>query len=145
MIPFVRPATFADGPRADQILYACLRAYGIKPDPNEEAFVLHPAAVERVAQIGEEIVGFASMHPHGSGEGWVNKLFVDATYRRRGVARLLMNDLEREARARGWNRLGLSTRTVFHEAIAFYESRGWIRGSGSSHRPGRDRTYFLLL
>jgi GNAT superfamily N-acetyltransferase len=147
--PFVRTATLADAPRADQILYACLREHGIEPDPGEEALALHPACVDRVAQIGEELVGFASMLPHtgsdGQAEGWVNKLFVDSEYRRRGVAALLMTELEHEARARKWGRLGLSTRTVFREAIAFYESRGWIRGPARHHRHGRDRTYFLLL
>jgi len=143
--PFVRPATIADAPRADAILHECLHAYGIEPDPGEEALALHPASVDRIAQIGEEIAGFALMLPHGDGEGWVAKLFVDSEYRRRGVATLLMNELEREARARGWRRLGLNTRTVFHEAIAFYESRGWIRGAAPAHRHGRDRSYFLLL
>lgn len=143
--PFVRDATVVDAPRADQILFTCLREHGIEPDDGEEALAMHPSCVDLVAQIGEEIVGFASMLPRGDGEGWVNKLFVDSEYRRRGVASLLMGELEREARERNWRRLGLNTRTVFRDAIAFYESRGWIRGPAPHHRHGRDRTYFLIL
>jgi GNAT superfamily N-acetyltransferase len=143
--PFVRPATLADVPRAEEILHECLHAYGIDPDFDEHAFYLHPSMVERVAQIDEEIVGFASMRPDGDREGWISKLFVDAEYRRLGVARILLDDLEEEARMRGWRRLGLSTRNVFREAIALYESRGWIRGPAPMHHARRDRTYFFLL
>ena len=142
---FVRPATLADGPGADKILRECLLAYGVEPDPGEEALGLHPAVIDRVAQIDEELVGFASMRPNGDREGWVSKLFVDAEFRRLGVGRMLLGELEDEARARGWVRLGLSTRSVFREAIALYESRGWVRGPAKSRARGRDRTYYLDL
>ena len=43
--PFVRPATIADVPRAEEILHECLHAYGVEPELEEHAFFLHPAMV----------------------------------------------------------------------------------------------------
>ena len=144
---FVRNATLADAPGADAILYTTLRLYGIEPDRGETAFVLREPAVDLVAQIDEELVGLASMRPDGHGGGWVSKLFVDADYRRLGVGRMLLDALVAEARKRGWKRLQLSTRRVFKEAIALYESSGWTRGPalpmGGLRR--RELTYFLDL
>jgi GNAT superfamily N-acetyltransferase len=77
-------------------------------------------------------------------DGWVSKVFVDAKYRRRGAAKALMADIVREARARGYVRLGLQTRTIFREAIALYEGSGWTRGPSPASGPC-DRTYWLTL
>jgi GNAT superfamily N-acetyltransferase len=142
---FVRPATLADAPRANAILYACLREYGIAPDRGELALLLHPAVVNLVAQIDEDLVGFGSMRPDGVSGGWLSKLFVDAEYRGQGAGKLLLSELVAEARARGWRRLRLSTRSVFREAIALYESSGWKRQTSTPVARGRDRTYFLDL
>ncbi len=144
---FVRPATLADAPGADAILYAALRAYGITPDEGETAFALRRPVVDLVAQIDEELVGFASMRPDGDDAGWVSRLFVDADYRRLGVGTLLLETLVDEARARHWTRLGLSTRRVFKEAIALYEAAGWTRGPAlvSASARSRELTYYLDL
>jgi ribosomal protein S18 acetylase RimI-like enzyme len=142
---FVRPATLADAPRANAILYASLRDYGIAPDRGEVAFTLRKPAFDLVAQIDEDIVGFASMRPDGADRGWISKLFVDAEYRGRGAGKLLLAELVTEARGRGWRRLRLSTRSVFREAIALYESSGWKREPSMAIARGRDRTYFLEL
>jgi ribosomal protein S18 acetylase RimI-like enzyme len=146
--PFVRPATLADAPVANRILYSTLRSYAIKPDPGETAFSLRADAIERVAQIGEELVGFASMRERfetEDNEGWLSKLFVDSAWRRRGAGRLLLDEMVTHARARGWVRLCLSTRSVFTEAIALYESYGFRRGPAPLRALGRNRTYVLTL
>jgi GNAT superfamily N-acetyltransferase len=99
-------------------------------------------AFEVVAELDGVVCGVSALSPRGENEGWVSKVFVDARFRRRGAAKALMVEVLREARARGYERLGLQTRTIFREAIALYEGLGWSRGASPSCGPC-DRTYFL--
>ncbi len=88
--------------------------------------------------------GVSCSAPRGENEGWVSKVFVDARFRRRGAAKLLMADIVREGRARGYARLSLKTRTIFREAIALYEGSSWTRGPAPPSGPC-DRSYYLDL
>jgi GNAT superfamily N-acetyltransferase len=146
----VRRATPADRERAIAIVFDSLRSFGIEPEPDTlDADVMRfgngaGGAYEIVATIDGEVCGVSALSSRAPGEGWVSKVFVDARFRRRGAARSLMADVVREARARGYVRIGLQTRTIFREAIALYEAAGWTRGASPACGPC-DRTYFLNL
>jgi GNAT superfamily N-acetyltransferase len=147
----VRRATPLDRARAIDVVFSSLRAFGIEPEPEGmDSDVMTfgdglEGAYEIVATIDGEVCGVSALVGRGrpeDGLGWVSKVFVDARFRRRGAGRKLMNDIVREARARGYRRLGLRTRTIFREAIALYEQLGWIRGPAPESGPC-DRTYFI--
>ena len=149
----VRRATPADRERAIAIVFESLRAFGIEPEPEGlDADVMRfgdgeDEAHEIVAVLDGEVCGVSALVAKGQPAdalGWVSKVFVDARFRRRGAATLLMRDVLREARARGYRRLGLKTRTIFREAIALYEASGWARGPTPASGPC-DRTYFIDL
>lgn len=146
----VRRATLADRDRAIRIVFDSLRAFGIEPEPETlDADVMRFGeaggdSFEIVAELDGEVCGVSALSPRGEKAGWVSKVFVDAAYRRRGAAKALMAEIVREARARGYARIGLQTRTVFREAIALYEASGWTRGPSPSSGPC-DRTYSLEL
>jgi GNAT superfamily N-acetyltransferase len=146
----IRKATPRDTTRAVTIVFDALRSYGITPEPEGlDANVLRfgeglDAQHEVVAEIDGAIAGVAVLGPRGEGQGWVSKVFVDAAMRRKGAGRALMAEIVREARARGWKKLGLQTRTIFREAIALYEATGWSRGPQPASGPC-DRTYTLDL
>lgn len=67
--------------------------------------------------------GRGTAHPAATGE--VKRVFVRPEHRRNGVARRLMDELERGAREVGFRRLVLETGTAQPEAIAMYERLGY--------------------
>ena len=57
--------------------------------------------------------------------GEVKRLYVQPPFRRRGLAQMLLTDLERFARDRGDHWLYLDTNDSLQAAIAFYERNGY--------------------
>jgi GNAT superfamily N-acetyltransferase len=67
-----------------------------------------------------------STEPHfADGDAEVKRMYVVPTARRRGLARLILAELERTARAAGRRRMVLETGTAQPEAIALYRSAGY--------------------
>lgn len=81
-----------------------------------------------VAHAGERIAGAVQLDydtpPNQPHRAEVRKLMVDPSFRRRGLARLLMAGIEARARALGRSLLTLDTRTGDH-AEPLYESIGY--------------------
>jgi GNAT superfamily N-acetyltransferase len=59
------------------------------------------------------------------GDAEVKRMYVVPAARRRGLARLMLAELERTARAAGRRRILLETGSAQPEAIALYESEGY--------------------
>jgi GNAT superfamily N-acetyltransferase len=72
-------------------------------------------------------VGGVGLRTVGPGTGEVRRLWVDPTWRGRGVARALMAGLEDAAHRLGHSALRLGTGDRQPEAVALYESTGWVR------------------
>jgi GNAT superfamily N-acetyltransferase len=72
-------------------------------------------------------VGGAGVRTVAPGEGEVRRVWVDPEWRRRGVARALMDGLEDAARDLGLVTLRLATGDRQPEAAALYDSSGWER------------------
>lgn len=148
----VRRAVPADGPFVREFVFATLRSYGIRLDPeglDADVMAFGTAgdgpAVELVAEVNGRPVGSVALSPRGEGVAWLSKLFVDAAYRGRGLGRALLTRAVAEARRRGYRRIDLETRTIFREAVALYEATGWVRGPDLPPEHGPDRTYSLYL
>ena len=82
-----------------------------------------------VAMAGEAVAGTVQldcdMPPNQPHRAEVLKLIVHPSFRRRGIARALMVDLESHARERG--RMLLTLDTASAEAERLYASRGFVR------------------
>lgn len=148
----IRRATPADGPAVQQFVFATLRSYGIVPDPDGlDADVVafgtagDGPALEWVADLAGVPVGSVVLTPDGTGEAKLTKLFVDASYRGRGIGRSLLLHAVAEGRARGLLRLHLETRAAYREAVLLYEATGWVRGPDLPPGYGPDRTYSFDL
>jgi len=62
---------------------------------------------------------------HGQDDGEIKRMFVREAYQRRGLARVILSELERTAAEAGVKRLILETGTAQPEAIALYRSAGY--------------------
>ncbi len=135
-----------------QFVFATLRSYGIVPDPeglDADVVAFGTAgdgpALEWVADLAGVPVGSVVLTPDGKGEAKLTKLFVDASYRGRGIGRRLLLHAVAEGRARGLQRLHLETRAAYREAVRLYEATGWVRGPDLPPGYGPDRTYSFDL
>jgi GNAT superfamily N-acetyltransferase len=63
----------------------------------------------------------------------IKRMYVAPTVRRTGLARLMLRTLEDSAREAGCDVLALETGMRQPEAIALYESAGYVRVTGFGH------------
>ena len=92
-----------------------------------DALTVDPAEIVTtiIAVDGEEPVGHSALRPYGTSLE-VKKVFVAESVRGRGVARLLMGELEAIARGRGAASLVLQTGPLQVPAITLYEDLGYV-------------------
>ena len=64
--------------------------------------------------------------PAGETDAEIKRMFVRPAFARRGLARAILAELERTAAEAGITRLVLETGTAQPEAIALYESSGYV-------------------
>lgn len=103
-----------------------------------------------LAELDGNVAGFASLRlvnylgedaPYAE----ISELFVSAPYRRLGIARALMTELERRARAAGASNLAVLTAADNDTAMALYRAMGFEEFSialqkwFTEDRPYRDR------
>lgn len=101
---------------------ACRWWLGALPGPGTLTWVAREGDGRVIGVVRLTLVPF----PNGAHRAEVGKLLVHSTARGRGVARMLMDALEAEARRRGRWLLVLDTQTGSH-AEAMYERWGWQR------------------
>jgi ribosomal protein S18 acetylase RimI-like enzyme len=118
---------------AAQIRHRLARSRGIE----------HPI----LAELDGKVVGFASLRLlHYLGEdapyAEISELFVSERYRRQGIARALMTELEGRARAAGASSLDVLTAADNDMAIALYRAMGFQEFSIALQKWfGDDRPY----
>lgn len=97
----------------------------------------------RLCLRDKRIVGFYVYQPaRGDGELWLDYIGVETGVRRGGLGKLLLADLEEQARKRGFFRIALGVDTDNAGAIAFYERNDFRRSAPSGD--GR-RTFYSKL
>lgn len=134
----LRPARDADG---EQIIALIDAAYGEYPgcildvdgeNPELRAPASHYGALGGSAWVAEQdglVVGAAAYRPVRGPGLEVQKLYVAATVRRRGLARRLLGLIEEEARRRGAAFIELWSDTRFETAHRLYEALDYRRGA----------------
>lgn len=88
---------------------------------------VRPGARFLTAAVDGLAVGCGAVQPAGPGLGEVKRMYVVPAYRGRGIARALLGALEELARSLGHDTLRLTTGIRQPEAIALYESSGYLR------------------
>ncbi|MDO8361020.1 MAG: GNAT family N-acetyltransferase [Devosia sp.] len=77
-----------------------------------------------VAEIGDRIVGFATIITHEGDDAELEGLFVEPSEWRKGIATALVHQIEREAAAWGANRLHVLAN---QNVLGFYEATGFTK------------------
>jgi len=126
---FVRERLDSDSGAAlvQALLDELMARYGV-PDPD------HPAADELVPPDGAFFVAYRGARPVGCGGlrrhdedvGEVKRMYVHPDERRHGVGRAVLRAVEEAARRIGYTKLVLETGVLQPEAIALYESEGYL-------------------
>jgi ribosomal protein S18 acetylase RimI-like enzyme len=108
----------------------------------KDRFTNHDAVIfvaqDQQTQSQQEIAGFTQLYPSFSSVSmrriWIlNDLFVAETYRRRGVAQLLMDAAEQYALDSGAVRVVLATQITNTAAQRLYESRHYVKDTDFYH------------
>lgn len=104
------------------------RRYGGSGDdsPIDAAEFAAPTGAFFVADDGERLVGCAGWRRHGD-DAELKRLYTAPAARGRGLARRMLATVEESARAAGCARLILEMGDKQPEAIALYESAGYLK------------------
>ena len=89
-------------------------------------FAENPGAMTVLAEAAGELVGFCVVQMEGQ-VGYVVTLDVAAAWRRRGLARRMMEDMETKVRTAGGTGVALHVFAGNAGAMRFYESMGYGR------------------
>jgi GNAT superfamily N-acetyltransferase len=134
---FVRQAVLSDLNALIPLFDRYRQFYGKASDPAAARSFLsdrfnHGESTLFIAEKDAIAMGFAQLYPCFSSVSLartfiLNDLFVDARYRRQGVAKLLIEAATEYASSLGAIRMTLSTAIANTEAQALYQAAGWRR------------------
>lgn len=130
MNPVTFQRTFADEPVARQLIeeldagfrefYSEDHMFGLHP--NEER---DPALHFFVVRRGNDVAGCGALRVLDGNTGELKRMYVRPSFRRSGIARLLVAHLENTARQLGIGCMRLETGPEQVEALALYQSCGY--------------------
>jgi ribosomal protein S18 acetylase RimI-like enzyme len=104
--------------------------------------LVEPHGVFLVARVGVDVVcGCVALARVAAGVGEVRRLHVAQRFRRRGLGRRLMLEVEDRARNMGLVALRLDTRSDLVESQRLYTSLGYTESPAHSGGPFSDRWY----
>ena len=106
------------------------------PPPQHEFQV--PRAAFMAAFVQGTMIGCGGIKPWDSRTAILKRLFVVPEQRRKGVARMLMHELEQQARTFGYERMVLDTGFRQEGALALYLSLGYRRASLTGRNDVKD-------
>jgi len=95
------------------------------PPPQEEFTV--PRAAFLVARSGGAPVACGGLRPWDEVTGIIKRLYVSPAWRRKGIARQLMRELEAKAGELGYRRVMVDTGYLQSGAIALYASLWYVK------------------
>lgn len=152
--PQLRPATNADSRQVRDLVFAVLEEYGLKPDPGctdadlddiEQSYFARGGAFRVLENRDGSIIGAYGLYPMGNQTCELRKMYLRREYRGQGLGRNLLEDALTKARQLGFKRVVLETASVLREAIALYESYGFVPHQPDHLSARCDQAYRLEL
>jgi len=147
----LRLATAADVAVIAGLVRLAFSTQSAPTNPPSSALRETPASIMRELEQG----GGAVVHDAGTlvgavlwkeeeGSLYVGRLAVDPSQRRRGIARLLMAEAEREARRRGLRRMHLGVRLELEDNRRLFLSCGFVDAAFLSHEGFSEPTWVRM-
>lgn len=150
----LRPATNADVPAVQELVFGILQEYGLRPAPESTDADLADLEANYFANGGRfdvleteagEIVGTVGLHNEGDGVCELRKMYLAPENRGKGWGKRMLDFAIQEAHDLGFKRITLETANVLKDAVVLYERFGF-RPIESDHLASRcDQAYFLDL
>ena len=90
-----------------------------------ECFLAEAGSGFWVAMDSPTLIGMVGIERHSAEEAELRRMYVNPTFRRRGIGNRLLDHIEEFCRDAGYTRLILSTSEVQGAALATYKARGY--------------------
>jgi len=147
----IRTATPAEAAVLLDVMRKGFAEYRGVLQPESSVFVETEAVIAAKLAGGGGLLAFASAQPVGciiaedkGGHGYLGRLAVDPAFRRRGLARRLMQAGEDLIRLRGFDSVEVQVRIVLSENIALFQALGYRETDRRSHAGFTAPTYLVM-
>ena len=132
--PRLRPVGYAD-PVAEHLIERVQQEYVVRYGGRDAAVVdpaefSPPLGLFLVAEIDGVAAGCGGWRARGDGTAELKRMYVEPAFRRRGIAAVLLAELERTAAAAAHRRLLLNSGDRQPEALALYHRAGYTPVAG---------------
>jgi putative acetyltransferase len=150
----IRSATAADGFAAREVVFPVLETYALEPEPEgadadlfdlDGAYLKAGGAFWVVEDDRGEVVATCGLKPMANGSVELRKMYLMPHVRGQGLGKKLLRTAIAKARALGFKRMELETASQLREAIALYESFGFVPREGGVETNRCDQAYLLDL
>jgi ribosomal protein S18 acetylase RimI-like enzyme len=100
-----------------------------------------PRGLVLIARLRDEAIGCGALKLHGPDPAEIKRMWVSPTARGLGLGRRLLRELEEHARQRGSTTARLETNRALTEAIALYQSAGYVEVGRFNDEPYADHWF----
>ena len=152
--PKLRCANNHDCPGIAQLVFAVLREYSLKPAPEstdadlkdiERSYIKSGGAFLVLEAKDGSIVGAYGLYRIDRATCELRKMYLQKSFRGRGLGKLLMEDALANARRMGFKKVTLETASVLTEAISLYKSYGFVEYQPDHLSSRCDQAFVLQL
>jgi len=152
--PRLRRASNKDREEVTRLVYGVLKEYGLEPDPGatdadladiERSYFAPGGAFFVLTDQDGLIIGAYGLYLIENQTCELRKMYLHKSHRGKGLGKLLLDSALVEAKKLGFRRMTLETASVLKEAIALYESYGFVEYEPDHLSTRCDQAYFLQL
>jgi putative acetyltransferase len=131
-----------------------LKEYDLKPDPEctdidikdiESSYFNRGGTFLVLETEDGSIIGAYGLYPMDTQTCELRKMYLQKTYRGKGLGKFLLEDALSKAKQLGFERMILETASVLKEAIALYKSYGFVEYNPQHMSSRCDQAYLLEL
>ncbi|MHC4567855.1 MAG: GNAT family N-acetyltransferase, partial [Planctomycetota bacterium] len=136
------------------LVYGVLKEYGLKPDPQatdadlkdiERSYFERGGAFFVLEDRDGSVIGAYGLYPIENQTCELRKMYLHKSHRGKGLGKFLLDSALEQATELGFKRVTLETASVLKEAIALYESYGFVECQPDHMSQRCDQAYHLEL
>lgn len=148
----IRPAMNADRRAVQDIVFATLREYGMKPDPEhtdadladlEAHYFARGGCFDVMVDSNGQVVGCVGLDRIDARTVELRKMYLHPDARGKGLGRRLLDHAVGQARHMGISRITLETASCLKTAIEMYRRHGFVESDEKIHTSRCDLAMYL--